>query len=202
MSVVDLRLGIQAHTGLLLAEPGLCGAYCEALEAGGVESVWLPEHAIVAESAASAFPYGTDGKLRSGVEGDRPDPLELLAYLAAFSTNLRLGTGVLIAPLQRPVVLAKRAATVAVLFGGRLFGRRHWARQRGDQHAGAEAEVGRKGREVCQELEWIRTVAFDAAAQLPVGAVGKSRCRRLGDNRVFRQPHRLDATGLERFTVG
>jgi probable F420-dependent oxidoreductase len=121
MSVVDLRLGIQAHTGLLLAEPGLCGAYCEALEAGGVESVWLPEHAIVAESAASAFPYGTDGKLRSGVEGDRPDPLELLAYLAAFSTNLRLGTGVLIAPLQSPVVLAKRAATVDVLSGGRLL---------------------------------------------------------------------------------
>ena len=83
--------------------------------------MWLPEHAIVAESAASAFPYGTDGKLRSGVEGDRPDPLELLAYLAAFSTNLRLGTGVLIAPLQSPVVLAKRAATVDVLSGGRLL---------------------------------------------------------------------------------
>jgi probable F420-dependent oxidoreductase len=121
MRLVELRLGIQAHTDALLADPGFCRPYCETLEAGGVESVWLPEHAIVAEAAASAFPYGTDGSLRSGLEGDRPDPLDLLAYLAACSTSLRLGTGVLIAPLQSPVVLAKRAATVDVLSRGRLL---------------------------------------------------------------------------------
>jgi probable F420-dependent oxidoreductase len=58
--------------------------------------------------------------MRTAASADRPDPLELLAWLAAQSTSLLLGTAVLLAPLHSPVTLAKRAATVDVLSQGRL----------------------------------------------------------------------------------
>ena len=50
----------------------------------------------------------------------RPDPLDLLAFLAGQTGRLGLATGVLVLPNHLPVVLAKRAATVDALSGGRL----------------------------------------------------------------------------------
>ena len=49
-----------------------------------------------------------------------PDPLDLLAYLAATTERIVLATGVLVAPEHNPVQLAKRCATIDVLSGGRL----------------------------------------------------------------------------------
>lgn len=48
------------------------------------------------------------------------DPVDCLAYLAAATDRLLLGTGVLLLPYHHPVTLAKRLATVDVLSGGRL----------------------------------------------------------------------------------
>jgi probable F420-dependent oxidoreductase len=48
------------------------------------------------------------------------DPLECLAFVAACTTALLLGTGVLLLPFHHPVVLAKRLATIDVLSRGRM----------------------------------------------------------------------------------
>ncbi|WP_345398129.1 LLM class flavin-dependent oxidoreductase [Nonomuraea salmonea] len=49
------------------------------------------------------------------------DPLETLAYLAATTSTIRLGTSVIDALYHPPVVLAKRLATLDRLSGGRLW---------------------------------------------------------------------------------
>jgi len=49
-----------------------------------------------------------------------PDPLDLLAFLAARTERLVLATGILVLPLHHPVVLAKRLATIDVVSGGRV----------------------------------------------------------------------------------
>jgi probable F420-dependent oxidoreductase len=48
------------------------------------------------------------------------DPLVHLAYVAAVTTRLDLGTGIVILPQRNPVVLAKQVASLDVLSGGRV----------------------------------------------------------------------------------
>ena len=92
------------------------------LDECGVESVWTVEHVVVAEQYDPRYPYSSDGRMgsRPGLV-PMPDPLELLAFFAAASPTLRLGTAMVVAPLHSPTVLAKRAATIDRLSGGRLM---------------------------------------------------------------------------------
>ncbi len=55
--------------------------------------------------------------------GDKPyyDPLTILSYVAAVTTRIRLGTSVLVLPYHQPMRLAKAAATLDVLSGGRVI---------------------------------------------------------------------------------
>src|SRR5438045_7013183 len=46
--------------------------------------------------------------------------LNLLTWLGARTSNLRLGTAVLVLPWHNPVLLAEQAATLDLLSGGRL----------------------------------------------------------------------------------
>lgn len=51
------------------------------------------------------------------------EPLSVLTYAAALTERVRLGTGILVAPLRNPVLLAKEIATLGQLSGDRyIFG--------------------------------------------------------------------------------
>src|ERR671931_2070937 len=57
----------------------------------------------------------------SVVAKPRLEPLTTLAYLAAMTTRVRLGTAVLLPALRQPVVLAHQVANVDQISGGRLI---------------------------------------------------------------------------------
>jgi probable F420-dependent oxidoreductase len=106
--------------GLVTSGPFL-RQFLATAEAGGADSVWSVEHVVVADDYEPRYPYSADGRMPSGPGvTPMPDPLELLAFAAAASERLLLATGVVVAPLHSPAVLAKRAATVDVLSGGRM----------------------------------------------------------------------------------
>jgi probable F420-dependent oxidoreductase len=88
----------------------------QALEDAGVHQVVLPEHVVMGPNTQH-YPYGA---FPYPPEDPWVDPLTLLAAIAAATTDLRLGTGVLIAPLRPAVVLAKQIATLDALSGGRV----------------------------------------------------------------------------------
>jgi probable F420-dependent oxidoreductase len=49
------------------------------------------------------------------------EPLNALAYAAALTTRVRLGTGILVLPVRNPVMLAKEVSTLCHLSGGRFI---------------------------------------------------------------------------------
>jgi probable F420-dependent oxidoreductase len=109
LSHVEPQVGPQLERMLDLAR---------AVEDAGCDQVVLSEHVVLAEvitghpGAASSFPFpGTE---------QYPEPLVTLAAIAAVTTRVRLSTNILIAPLRPAALLAKMAATLDCLSGGRL----------------------------------------------------------------------------------
>ncbi|WFE19725.1 TIGR03619 family F420-dependent LLM class oxidoreductase [Solwaraspora sp. WMMD937] len=66
------------------------------------------------------YPVATVGAVEMPPSLPYADPLDLLAFVAAATDRLLLGTGVLLLPYHHPVVLAKRLATIDVLSKGRM----------------------------------------------------------------------------------
>jgi probable F420-dependent oxidoreductase len=115
-----MRFGtIFANTGPL-AEGPVAAACMQAMEAAGFESAWTVEHVLVPVGYESAYPYSKSGKMPGGESVAIPDPLIWLAYVAAATEKLVLGTGILILPQRNPAVVAKEIATLDRLSGGRL----------------------------------------------------------------------------------
>lgn len=88
------------------------------VEERGFESLFLPEHTHVPERRASIHPGGED-LMDDALKGY--DPFVGLAFVAATTEHLRLGTGVCLIPQHDPIVLAKQVATLDVLSGGRVI---------------------------------------------------------------------------------
>jgi len=94
------------------------------MDAAGVDRVVVSDHLVFGENLeAYADPAvgGTrGGRQPTGPDGHWMEPLIFLTAVAATTTRIRLGTGVLLAALRRPAVLAKQLATLDVLSGGRV----------------------------------------------------------------------------------
>lgn len=137
------------------ADPAWIGAYVRHAEACGFESVGAVEHTVVASGYASVYPYDASGRMDLADDLDIPDPLDLLAFLAGQTSRIGLATGVLVLPNHHPVVLAKRAATVDALSGGRLrlvvgMG---WMRE---EVEACGADFDSRGRRGDEQLEVLR----------------------------------------------
>ncbi len=85
----------------------------------GFHSLWMPEHVVMFDAISSQSPYRKEPLV--AVEGlGTMDPLSCLAFLAAITTNVRLGTGICVLPQRQPLFLAKEATTIDILSSGRL----------------------------------------------------------------------------------
>jgi probable F420-dependent oxidoreductase len=102
------------------ADPEWVAGFAQHVEACGFDGLVVVEHAVVVRDYESTYPYDTSGKMELEPDCDVPDPLDLLAFVAGLTSRIALATGVLVLPNHHPVVLAKRAATVDRLSGGRL----------------------------------------------------------------------------------
>ncbi len=108
-----------------IASPDFLAACARHAEEVGLDSLWLPDHVVIPAQYASRYPYqdaAPDGAFQRYPWDTTPfpEPLVALAWAGAVTTRLQLCTGVLILPQREPILLAKQAATLDALTGGRL----------------------------------------------------------------------------------
>lgn len=87
----------------------------------GLESLWTFEHVIVPVDYQSKYPYSADGKMGVTPDTNFVDPILALTAIAANTKNVRLGTGVNILSQQNPLYVAKQAASLDFISGGRFM---------------------------------------------------------------------------------
>ncbi|MCW2786987.1 MAG: class F420-dependent oxidoreductase [Marmoricola sp.] len=104
----------------MTADPEWMLTLARHIESCGFGSLVVVEHAVMMAEYSSQYPYDPSGRVELAADCPVPDPLELLAFVAAATSTLGLATGVLVLPNHHPVVLAKRLATLDALSGGRL----------------------------------------------------------------------------------
>jgi probable F420-dependent oxidoreductase len=96
----------------------------KAADAAGIQRIVVSDHVVFGENLEAYADPSTGGieggKQPTGPDGVWLEPMTVLGMVAALTSNVRISTGILIAALRRPVVLAKAAATLDVLSGGRL----------------------------------------------------------------------------------
>ena len=89
-----------------------------AMEERGFESLLLPEHTHIPASRKSAWAGGPD------LPKDywhTHDPFVGLAYAAAVTKTLKLGTGICLLAQRDPIVTAKSVASLDMMSGGRVI---------------------------------------------------------------------------------
>ncbi len=145
----------------------------------GIDRLVVPDHVVFGEHLEAYGRPEVGGRLGAtqptGWDGSWLEPLTTLSVLCGITSRIRLGTSILIAALRRPVVLAKAAATLDVLSGGRLdlgvgVG---WQRE---EYEAAGLNFDNRGRlldhtlEVCQTL-WRERRAALASPELQFEAI-------------------------------
>ncbi len=108
-----MKFGLFGINMGVCSNPDTAGRVAQAAEAAGFESVWTGEHVVLPDPQVPPSPLPPHSPLL--------DPAVALAFVAAHTKTIKLGTGIIILPQRNPLVLAKELASVDVVSGGRLI---------------------------------------------------------------------------------
>jgi len=110
-----MRIGVVFPQTEIGADAGAVRAYAEHVEGLGYAHLLAYDHVVGADPMVHA---GWDGFY--DLHDTFHEPLVTFGYLAAVTTSLELVTGIVILPQRQTVLVAKQAAEVDLLSGGRL----------------------------------------------------------------------------------
>ena len=103
-----------------LARPDLITEVATNAERLNFSTVWAPEHIVLLDRFASRYPYARGEQLPIQLDIALLNPFLALTYAAAHTKRVRLATGICIVPEYHPLLLAKVAASLDYLSGGRF----------------------------------------------------------------------------------
>lgn len=115
-----LHVGIKVPNWGSLATTDSLSSTARLAEIRGFDSVWVSDHVAMPVELTSPYPFRADGKPPFDPRTPFQDPFVALGYVAAITRRVELGIGVLVLPMRHPILIAKQAATLDVLSGGRL----------------------------------------------------------------------------------
>jgi alkanesulfonate monooxygenase SsuD/methylene tetrahydromethanopterin reductase-like flavin-dependent oxidoreductase (luciferase family) len=172
-----MQLGVNVPNFGPGTDPGVLRAWAQTVEGLGFDLLMVSDHVAVTKDVAAQYP------------APFYEPFTTLSWLAGITTRVRLGTTVLIAAYRHPLLIARMAANLNDLSGGRLVlgvgvG---WARE---EFAALGVPFERRGELTDSCLRAVRAAWTDTSdyrgAPVPIWVGGNSvaavrRAERLGD---------------------
>ena len=110
-----MKLGVTLPLSDIGGDPATVRVFAEAAEAAGYDHLAAPDH-VLGVNAASRPDWGA----RNTSADLFHDPFVLFGFLSACTTRIGFATEVLILPQRQTVLVAKQAASLDVLSGGRF----------------------------------------------------------------------------------
>ena len=111
-----MQLGTLLPLGDIGGDPSVVRDYAQGLEAMGIDFLEAPDHVLGVNAASRP-----DWDLSRNTSADLfHDPFVLFGFLAGCTAKLGFSTGVLILPQRQTVLVAKQAACLDVLCGGKF----------------------------------------------------------------------------------
>ncbi|MGY0232051.1 LLM class flavin-dependent oxidoreductase [Longispora urticae] len=158
-------------------DPGVLRSWAQTVEGLGFDLLMVSDHVAITPDVAAQYP------------APFYEPFTTLSWLAGITHRVRLGTTVLLMPYRHPLLVARMAANLHQLSGGRLVlgvgvG---WARQ---EFEALGVRFDRRGRLTDEHLRALRAAWADeadyGAGRIPIWIGGNSdaalrRTVRLGD---------------------
>src|SRR5579863_3213645 len=105
-----MKFGFFGINNGLCCFPAATAAIARTAEAEGFDSLWTGEHVVAPDPQTPPSPVAPTFPMT--------DPGIALAFVAAHTRTIKLGTGIIIMPQRNPLVLAKELASVDVLSEG------------------------------------------------------------------------------------
>jgi probable F420-dependent oxidoreductase len=104
---VKVGVALPNYRGLASTESLI--AVAQRSEALGFDSVWLTDHVVIPREHVAMFGATVF------------EPVVCMAFVAAHTSRVQIGSAVLVLPYRNPVVLAKQLSTIDALSGGRVI---------------------------------------------------------------------------------
>jgi probable F420-dependent oxidoreductase len=119
-----MKFGVAiGNFGTFGEDPGVDGCLAVADEADrlGYDSVWVHDHVVMPSKVASTYLYNDTGASPFRAEQFIYDPLAVMAAVGARTSNVAIGTSVLVVPYRNPLLLAKMLSTIDRISHGRVI---------------------------------------------------------------------------------
>jgi probable F420-dependent oxidoreductase len=113
-----MKFGVPLPTFRQAASTPAIKQVAQRAEELGFDGVWVSDHIVIPQAEVDRFARGFGDPTHIG--SNIYEPLTVLAFVAACTTRIRLGTTVIILPYRNPLVTAKVLSTLDVLSGGRV----------------------------------------------------------------------------------
>jgi probable F420-dependent oxidoreductase len=110
-----VKIGVTFPQTEIGYDPIVLRDYAQAAEGLGLDHILVYDHVLGADTSARP-----DWGGRYAAKDSFHEPFVLFGYMAAFTSKIEFVTGILILPQRQTVLVAKQAAEVDVLSGGRL----------------------------------------------------------------------------------
>jgi probable F420-dependent oxidoreductase len=109
-----VKLGVMLGYAAVGGDRAVLRDYVQSLEGTGFQFVAAPEHVV------GTHPDRVPGQVVHTYDRPYFEPIALFGFIAGATTTLEMATAILILPQRQTVLVAKQAAMVDVLCGGRL----------------------------------------------------------------------------------